>query len=51
LRIAALGANKGIVSTASWVPGVAAAGANHRTILLTRDSGWSAGALFDVAVT
>ena len=36
LRAAVLGANDGIVSTASLVLGVAAAGAEHRTILLTQ---------------
>ncbi len=40
-----LGANDGIVSTASLVLGVAAAGAEHRTILLTSVSGLIAGAM------
>jgi VIT1/CCC1 family predicted Fe2+/Mn2+ transporter len=45
LRAAVLGANDGIVSTASLVLGVAAAGAEHRTILLTGVSGLVAGAM------
>lgn len=45
LRAAVLGANDGIVSTASLVLGVAAAGAEHRTVLLTGVSGLVAGAL------
>lgn len=45
LRAAVLGANDGIVSTASLVMGVAAAGAEHRTILLTSVSGLVAGAM------
>ena len=45
LRAAVLGANDGIVSTASLVLGVAAAGADHRTILLTSLSGLIAGAM------
>ena len=45
LRAAVLGANDGIVSTASLVLGVAAAGAGHRTILLTSVSGLIAGAM------
>jgi VIT1/CCC1 family predicted Fe2+/Mn2+ transporter len=45
LRAAVLGANDGIVSTASLVLGVAAAGANHRSILLTSVSGLIAGAM------
>jgi VIT1/CCC1 family predicted Fe2+/Mn2+ transporter len=45
LRAAVLGANDGIVSTASLVLGVAAAGAEHRTILLTSLSGLIAGAM------
>ena len=40
-----LGANDGIVSTACLVLGVAAAGAEHRTILLTSVSGLIAGAM------
>ena len=34
MQVAVLGANDGIVSTASLVLGVAAAGADHRTVLL-----------------
>lgn len=45
LRAVVLGANDGIVSTASLVLGVAAAGAEHRTILLTSVSGLIAGAM------
>lgn len=45
LRAAVLGANDGIVSTASLVLGVAVAGAAHRTILLTGVSGLIAGAM------
>jgi VIT1/CCC1 family predicted Fe2+/Mn2+ transporter len=45
LRAAVLGANDGIVSTASLLLGVAAAGAEHRTILLTSVSGLIAGAM------
>ena len=45
LRAAVLGANDGVVSTASLVLGVAAAGADHRTILLTGVSGLIAGAM------
>jgi VIT1/CCC1 family predicted Fe2+/Mn2+ transporter len=45
LRAAVLGANDGIVSTASLVLGVAAAGAEHRTVLLTGISGLIAGAM------
>ncbi len=45
LRAAVLGANDGIVSTASLVLGVAAAGADHRTILMTSVSGLIAGAM------
>jgi VIT1/CCC1 family predicted Fe2+/Mn2+ transporter len=44
LRAAVLGANDGIVSTASLVLGVAAAGADHRTVLLTSVSGLIASA-------
>jgi VIT1/CCC1 family predicted Fe2+/Mn2+ transporter len=40
-----LGANDGIVSTASLVLGVATTGAEHRTILLTSVSGLIAGAM------
>ena len=45
LRAAVLGANDGIVSTASIVLGVAAAGASHRTLMLTGVSGLIAGAM------
>ncbi len=45
LRAAVLGANDGIVSTASLVLGVAAAGADHNTVLLTSVSGLIAGAM------
>ena len=45
LRAAVLGANDGIVSTASLILGVAAASADHRTILLTGASGLIAGAM------
>jgi VIT1/CCC1 family predicted Fe2+/Mn2+ transporter len=45
LRAAVLGANDGIVSTASLVLGVASAGAEHRTILLTSVSSLIAGAM------
>ena len=45
VRAAVLGANDGIVSTASLVLGVAAAGADHRTLLLTSVSGLIAEAM------
>jgi vacuolar iron transporter family protein len=45
LRAAVLGANDGIVSTASLVLGVAAAGASRTTILTAGISGWVAGAM------
>ncbi|MFA6311641.1 MAG: VIT family protein [Sterolibacterium sp.] len=45
LRAAVLGANDGIVSTASLVVGVAAAGASQATILLTGVAGLVAGAM------
>lgn len=45
MRAAVLGANDGIVSTASLVLGVAAAGAEYRTILMTSVSGLIAGAM------
>ena len=45
LRAAVLGANDGIVSTASLVLGVATAGADHRIVLLTSVSGLIAGAM------
>ncbi|HUG26356.1 VIT1/CCC1 transporter family protein [Piscinibacter sp.] len=45
LRAAVLGANDGIVSTASLVVGVAAAGSSHGNILLTGVAGLVAGAM------
>jgi len=45
LRAAVLGANDGIVSTASLVVGVAAASASHGSILLTGIAGLVAGAM------
>ncbi len=45
LRAAVLGANDGIVSTASLVLGVAAASADHASILLTGVAGLVAGAM------
>jgi VIT1/CCC1 family predicted Fe2+/Mn2+ transporter len=45
LRAAVLGANDGIVSTASLVVGVAAAGAGHGTVLMTGVAGLVAGAM------
>jgi VIT1/CCC1 family predicted Fe2+/Mn2+ transporter len=45
LRAAVLGANDGIVSTASLVLGVAAAGASRSAILTAGISGWVAGAM------
>ena len=45
LRAAVLGANDGIVSTASLLLGVAAAGADHRTMLMTSIAGLIAGAM------
>lgn len=45
LRAAVLGANDGIVSTASLVLGVAAAGASHGNILVTGVAGLVAGAM------
>jgi VIT1/CCC1 family predicted Fe2+/Mn2+ transporter len=45
LRAAVLGANDGIVSTASLVLGVAAAGASSRTILISGVAGLVAGAM------
>jgi len=45
LRAAVLGANDGIVSTACLVLGIAAAGADHRTMLMTGVSGLIAGAM------
>lgn len=45
LRAAVLGANDGIISTASLLMGVAAAGASHGNLLLTGMAGLIAGAL------
>ena len=45
LRAAVLGANDGIVSTASLVLGVAAAGAGTKIILVTGVAGLVAGAM------
>jgi len=45
LRAAVLGANDGIVSTASLVVGVAAAGASHDSIVVTGVAGLVAGAM------
>lgn len=45
LRAAVLGANDGIISTASLIIGIAAANASHETILLTGTAGLIAGAM------
>ncbi|MFV0410159.1 MAG: VIT family protein [Paracoccus sp. (in: a-proteobacteria)] len=45
LRAAVLGANDGIVSTASLLVGIAASGADQRTVLLTGLAGLTSGAL------
>ncbi|SEK17170.1 MULTISPECIES: VIT family protein [unclassified Variovorax] len=45
LRAAVLGANDGIISTASLVAGVAAAQASHTSILMTAVAGMAAGAM------
>ena len=45
LRAAVLGANNGIVSTASLITGVAAAGANGNTIWIAGVAGLVAGAM------
>ena len=45
LRAAVLGANDGIVSTASLIVGVAAAGATHAALLVTGIAGLVAGAM------
>src|SRR5450631_661423 len=45
LRAAVLGANDGIVSTASLIVGVAAANSSHQNILLTGIAGLVAGAM------
>jgi VIT1/CCC1 family predicted Fe2+/Mn2+ transporter len=45
LRAAVLGANDGIVSTASLLIGVASAGASHQTIMITGVAGLVSGAM------
>ena len=45
LRAAVLGANDGIVSTASLLIGVAAAGATHDTLIITGIAGLVSGAM------
>ncbi len=45
LRAAVLGANDGIVSTASLIVGVAAAGGNHRAVIVAGLAGLVAGAM------
>lgn len=45
LRAAVLGANDGIISTASLLMGVAAAGTNHQTLMMTGLAGLVAGAI------
>jgi vacuolar iron transporter family protein len=45
LRAAVLGANDGIISTASLIIGVAAANASHQTIIITSVAGLIAGAM------
>ncbi|BEO51875.1 hypothetical protein SMQE21_18150 [Serratia marcescens] len=45
LRAAVLGANDGIVSTASLLLGVAAASASHSTLMIAGVAGWVAGAM------
>jgi VIT1/CCC1 family predicted Fe2+/Mn2+ transporter len=45
LRAAVLGANDGIVSTASLLIGVAAAGATHQTLMITGIAGLVSGAM------
>jgi len=49
LRAAVLGANDGIVSTASWVLGVAAANATHSNVMVAGIAGLVAGAMSMVA--
>lgn len=49
LRAAVLGANDGIVSTASLIAGVASAGVGHSEILLAGTAGLAAGAMSMVA--
>jgi vacuolar iron transporter family protein len=50
LRAAVLGANDGIVSTASLVVGIAAADAGRQSILLAGVAGLVSGPLFGIAV-
>ena len=50
LRAAILGANDGIVSTASLIAGVAAAGVSESSILVTGTAGLVAGAMSMAAV-
>ena len=45
LRAAVLGANDGLISTASLVVGVAAASAGRGEILTAAFAGWAAGAM------
>ncbi|HAT3682335.1 TPA: VIT family protein [Serratia marcescens] len=45
LRAAVLGANDGIVSTASLLLGVAAASASHSALMIAGAAGWVAGAM------
>ena len=45
LRAAVLGANDGIISTASLIVGVASAGAPRAEILTAAVAGWAAGAM------
>ena len=45
LRAAVLGANDGIISTASLIVGVAASGAGRAAILTAAGAGWAAGAM------
>lgn len=45
LRAAVLGANDGIVSTASLLLGVAAASAAHSALMIAGVAGWVAGAM------
>ena len=51
LRAAVLGANDGIVSTASLIVGVAAAAAGKPEVLLAGSAGLAAGALWVVALS
>lgn len=45
LRVAVLGANDGIISTASLIVGVAAAAGDRGAILTAAFAGWAAGAM------